>query len=61
MLVDGPFVHAEMAIYMMVYNFRLSPSDTEVEWKMGAVMQPSIKGQKGGLPSLPIKLALVAR
>lgn len=49
----------EAVLYMMLYNFKFAPSESPIEWKLGTVLVPYVKGHEDGPPHLPIKISPV--
>ncbi|EIN05321.1 cytochrome P450 [Punctularia strigosozonata HHB-11173 SS5] len=41
-------------IYMLIHNFKFEQSKSEIVWRLGNVMVPSVKGQEDAKPHLPL-------
>ncbi|EIN04859.1 cytochrome P450 [Punctularia strigosozonata HHB-11173 SS5] len=47
-------------LYMLMHNFKFEPSKSEIIWKFGTVMAPSVKGSpEESTPRLPMKITVI--
>ena len=52
------YLYAEVALSQIVPTFRLAMSDTEIVWRFGALLSPSVKGSVELFsPKLPLMIS----
>ncbi|KAI0056911.1 cytochrome P450 [Artomyces pyxidatus] len=50
----------KVALSQLIRSFRFSPSKTEVIWRLGAIITPSVKGSDAVSPKLPVILERIS-